>query len=43
MLLTIELIEGWYFVIVQGRQDKLGYSTEVAAKRRLETILAGWI
>ena len=43
MLLTVKLIEGWHYVIVCGQRDAFGYSTEVAAKRRLETILAGWI
>lgn len=43
MLLTVKLIEGWHYVIVAGKPDVFGYSTEAAARRRLETILAGWI
>ena len=43
MLLTVKVIEGWHFVIVAGRPDVFGYSTEAAANRRLETILQGWI
>lgn len=43
MLLTIKQIEGWFYVIIAGRQDRFGYSTEEAALRRQEIILAGWI
>lgn len=39
MLLSIKTIDGWFYVIVAGRPDRIGYSTEAAAKRRLETIL----
>lgn len=43
MLLTIKIIEGWHHVIIAGRPDKFGYSTEEAAKRRMETILCGFL
>lgn len=43
MLLTVKQIEGWFYVIVAGKPDRLGYSTAAAAQRRLETILEGWI
>lgn len=39
MLLTIKIIEGWHHVIIAGRPDKFGYSTEAAANRRMEDIL----
>lgn len=43
MLLTIKLVDGWHYVVVQGRVEKIGYSTEAAAQRRLNAILSGWI
>ena len=43
MLLTITTIEGWFYVVVQGRAERFGFSTETAAKRRMEQVLNGWI
>jgi hypothetical protein len=43
MLLSVKLIEGWYYVIVAGRPDRFGYSTIAAAQRRLDAIFDGWI
>ena len=43
MLLTIRIVDGWHHVIIAGRPDKWGYSTEAAAKRRMESILEGFI
>lgn len=43
MLLTIELFEGWHFVVIAGKRDYLGFSTKDAAERRLEAIYVGWI
>lgn len=43
MLLTITTIDGWHYVVVQGRIERIGFSTETAAKRRLNAILDGWI
>lgn len=40
MLLSIRMIEGWHHVIIAGRPDKFGYSTEEAAKRRMEDLLS---
>lgn len=39
MLLAIRVIDGWHHVIIAGTPDKFGYSTEAAAKRRMEDIL----
>jgi hypothetical protein len=40
MLLAIRMIDGWHHVIIAGTPDKFGYSTEAAAKRRMEDLLS---
>jgi len=40
MLLCIRMIDGWHHVIIAGTPDKFGYSTEAAAKRRMEDLLS---
>jgi hypothetical protein len=40
MLLSIRMIDGWHHVIIAGTPDRFGYSTEAAAKRRMEDLLS---
>ena len=41
--LGIAIWHGWYFVLVNGRPERLGFSTVEAVKRRYFQILDGWI
>jgi len=41
--LGITIWHGWYFVLINGRPERLGFSTVEAVKRRYFQILDGWI
>ena len=41
--LSIALWQGWYFVTINGRPERLEFSTAEAVKRRYFQIVDGWI
>lgn len=41
--ITFQRIDGWWYVRVNGRRDRYGYSTVAGAFRRYHSILEGWI
>lgn len=41
--ITVKKIDGWWYVYVNGRRDRYGYSTATGALDRVYSIRDGWI
>lgn len=41
--ITMQKIDGWWYVLINGRPDRFGWSTVSAARDRYYQIVEGWI
>lgn len=41
--ITIKKFDGWFYVLVNGRRERIGFSTVTGALNRYYSILDGWI
>lgn len=41
--ITIQRVNGWFYCLVNGRRERVGYSTVTAALDRYYSIIEGWI
>lgn len=41
--ITIKKVDGWWYCLINGRRDRLGYSTATGVLNRYYSIVEGWI
>lgn len=41
--ITVKRVDGWWYLYLNGRQDRFGYSNTAGVLSRYYSIVTGWI